>query len=175
MHYSYLLLDIISVVIIFGIIFIAPNSFLNTWYWFLGTIYIHATYYLYTIPSNSSTSSCKEMVMLRSVTLTAVTVLYLTDCRPLVPLYALLHSDMSLCVLNFLRNLKMYLQLISFLHNDITQLVEILPHIRQELYYSTKTISWVLISWWHNEQVHQQPWYCLSLTGIISSQHAKNW
>ena len=37
----------------------------------------------------------------------------------------------------FIGNTKMYLQLISLLYNDMTQVVEILPHIRQELTYST--------------------------------------
>ena len=30
------------------------------------------------------------------------------------------------------KNIDMYLQLISFLHIDMTQVVEILPHVRQD-------------------------------------------
>ena len=32
---------------------------------------------------------------------------------------------------------KMYLQFISYIHNEISQVVEIVPHVRQELTYST--------------------------------------
>ena len=38
---------------------------------------------------------------------------------------------------------KMYLQLISFLHTGMTQVVEIFPRVRQELTYST----WLLMFW----------------------------
>ena len=37
----------------------------------------------------------------------------------------------------FIENIKMYLQFISLLHTDMTQAVEILPLVRQELIYST--------------------------------------
>ena len=37
----------------------------------------------------------------------------------------------------FIGNLKTYKQFISFLHTDMTQVVETLPHIRQEHSYST--------------------------------------
>ena len=36
-----------------------------------------------------------------------------------------------------IENIKMYLQFISFLHTDKPQVAEILPHVRQELTYST--------------------------------------
>ena len=36
-----------------------------------------------------------------------------------------------------IRNIKMYLQFISYLHNEMAQLVEVLSHIRQELTHST--------------------------------------
>ena len=38
----------------------------------------------------------------------------------------------------------MYLQFISFLHSDESQVVEILPHVRQDLTYSTWSKSWVM-------------------------------
>ena len=37
----------------------------------------------------------------------------------------------------FIGNLKLHKQFISFLHTDMTQVVETLPNIRQELSYST--------------------------------------
>ena len=63
---------------------------------------------------------------------------------------------------NFFRgNKNIYLQFISFLHIAMTQVVEILPQVRQELIYSTQSIhvSWVLMFWRHKEPGHQQPWY----------------
>ena len=39
----------------------------------------------------------------------------------------------------------MYLHLISFLRTDMTQVIEILPHVRQEFTYFT--FSCVLMSW----------------------------
>ena len=66
----------------------------------------------------------------------------------------------------------MYLQSIAFLHTDMTQVVEILPHVRQELTYILHSLyHWVLMSWWRNEPWHQQPWYCLCWTEIIQSLH----
>ena len=41
------------------------------------------------------------------------------------------------CAKFFTENIKMCLLLISFLHIDMTQIVEILPQVRQELAYST--------------------------------------
>ena len=37
----------------------------------------------------------------------------------------------------FKRNINIYLHFVSFLHIDMTQVVEILPQIRQEPTYST--------------------------------------
>ena len=37
----------------------------------------------------------------------------------------------------FIGSIKMYLQLISFLHTDMTQVVGIPPHVRQNLTYPT--------------------------------------
>ena len=47
----------------------------------------------------------------------------------------------------FRGNQNIYLHFMSFLHIDITQAVEIIPQVRQELAYSTPSISWVLMSW----------------------------
>ena len=46
----------------------------------------------------------------------------------------------------FIRGIKIYVQFISLLHTDMTQVVEIPPRVRQELIYS-QSISWVLKSW----------------------------
>ena len=54
----------------------------------------------------------------------------------------------------------------SFLHTDITQVIKILPQVRQELTYSTKSVS-------RMESGHQQPWYLLCETGFIRFLHAK--
>ena len=59
-----------------------------------------------------------------------------------------------LCPEFFIRNRKMYLQFITFLHTDITQVVEILSHVRQELTYSTHSILCVLMSWRRKEPGH---------------------
>ena len=37
----------------------------------------------------------------------------------------------------FLENIKMYSQFVSFLHTDLTHVIEILPPVRQELTYSS--------------------------------------
>ena len=37
-----------------------------------------------------------------------------------------------------------------FLHTGMTQVVEILPHVKQKL-TSTSQISWVLMAWWRKE------------------------
>ena len=47
----------------------------------------------------------------------------------------------------FRRNKNLYLNFMSFLHIDMAQVLEILPQVRQELTYSTWSISWVLTSW----------------------------
>ena len=65
-----------------------------------------------------------------------------------------------------------YLQFVSFLHNDMAQVIEILPHVRQDLTYSTESISWVMMSCWCKEPGHHQP-YLLCLTWIIQSLHVK--
>ena len=59
----------------------------------------------------------------------------------------------------FRGNINIYLHFVSFLHIDVSEVFEILPQIRQEFIYSTKSISWVLMSWQRKEPGHQQPWY----------------
>ena len=51
----------------------------------------------------------------------------------------------------FRGNINIYLHFVSFLHIDKTGVVEILTQIRQEPTYSTKSISWVLMSWLRKE------------------------
>ena len=55
--------------------------------------------------------------------------------------------------------IKHILHFISFLHIDVTQVVEILPQIRQGPTHSTLSISWLLVSWRRKEPGHQQLWY----------------
>ena len=59
----------------------------------------------------------------------------------------------------------------SFLHTDMTQVVETLLHVRQDHTYSTKSISWVLMSWRHKEPGNQQQWYWLLWTLKIWFTH----
>ena len=59
----------------------------------------------------------------------------------------------------FRGNRNIYLYFMSFLQIDMTQGVEIIPQIRQEPTYSTRSISWLLMSWRRKEPGHQQPWY----------------
>ena len=55
---------------------------------------------------------------------------------------------LTLYMLNFSEETKnIYLHFISFLHIDMTQVVEILPQVGQERTYSTQLISWVPMSW----------------------------
>ena len=75
----------------------------------------------------------------------------------------------------FSGKINMRLQFISFLHTDITQLVKILSRVRQEITYSTLSITWVLMTWWHKEPGHQQPWYLLCWTELILSPHVKGY
>ena len=61
----------------------------------------------------------------------------------------------------------------SFLHIDMTQVVEILPQVRKKLTYSIQSISWVLMSWRRKEPRHQLQQYLLCLTGLIRSPYVK--
>ena len=89
-------------------------------------------------------------------------------------LWLYLGSEISpLCAKLFIKNIKMYLQFISFLHTDMTQVVENLPLISQELTYSTWSISWVLMSWRCMEPGYQQPWYWLCWSRVMKFPHVK--
>ena len=59
----------------------------------------------------------------------------------------------------FRGNINIYLHLMSFLHTNKTQVVEIPPRVRQGPAYSTQSVSWLLMSWRRKEPGHQQPWY----------------
>ena len=73
----------------------------------------------------------------------------------------------------FRGNKNIYLHFMSFPYIDITQVVEILPQVRQVLTHSTQSISWVLMSWWCKEPGHQQSWQWLCWTAIIWSPYVK--
>ena len=73
----------------------------------------------------------------------------------------------------FRGNINIYLHFVSFLHIDTTQVIEILPQIRQGSTYSTYSISWLLMSWRRKEPGHQQPRYWPSWTEITRSPHVK--
>ena len=51
---------------------------------------------------------------------------------------------LTLYVLNFSEQTKIYIYILLFIHIDMTQVFEILPEVRQELSCS-KSISWVLM------------------------------
>ena len=72
-----------------------------------------------------------------------------------------------LCAKVFKGNKNIYLHFMSFLHMDKTQVVEILLHVRQEITYSTLSVSWVLLSWQCKEPGHQQPWYLSCWTELV--------
>ena len=54
-----------------------------------------------------------------------------------------------------------------FPHIDLTQIVEILPHVRHGRSISTDSIPWVLMFWRRKEPGHQQQWSWLCWTVII--------
>ena len=54
---------------------------------------------------------------------------------------------------------NIYLQSISFLYTYMTNVVEILPHVRQGPAYFRYSIWWLLVTWRRNEPGQQQPWY----------------
>ena len=61
------------------------------------------------------------------------------------------HSDLQNCINTlhvkfFSRNIDMYFQFLAFLHTNMTQVVGILPHVRQGRTYFTLPISWLLMS-----------------------------
>ena len=59
----------------------------------------------------------------------------------------------------FRGKINIYLHFMSLLHIDMTQVLKILPQVRPGPTYSTKSISWLLMSWRRKEPGHQQPWY----------------
>ena len=59
----------------------------------------------------------------------------------------------------FRGNINIYLHLMSLLHIEMTHVLKILPQVRAGPTYSTWSISWLLMSWWHKEPGHQQSWY----------------
>ena len=61
----------------------------------------------------------------------------------------------------------------SFRHTGTTQVVEILPQIRQEPAYSVWSITCLLMSRRRKEPGHQRPWYWPSLTEITRFPHVK--
>ena len=73
----------------------------------------------------------------------------------------------------FSKNVNSYSKFLSLPHTDMTQVVEILCHVRKGLTYSTTSISWVLMSWRRLEPGHQQPWYWPSSTKISRSRTLK--
>ena len=73
----------------------------------------------------------------------------------------------------FRRNINIYLHFMSSFHIIKTQVVEILPQVRHRPTYSTKLISWLLMSWSCKEPSHQQPRYWLWWTGITQFLHIK--
>ena len=56
-------------------------------------------------------------------------------------------------------SINIYLQYLSFLHTDMTQVVEILFRVRQGHTYSTESLAWVLMPWLLVLPGHQHPWY----------------
>ena len=62
----------------------------------------------------------------------------------------------------FSEGTKIYVySLCFFLYTDMTQVVEILPQVWQELFYIFNIMGADVLPW------HQQPWYLLRLTELI--------
>ena len=59
----------------------------------------------------------------------------------------------------------------SILHMGMTQVIEILPQVRQE----HKSISCVFMSCRRKKPGHYQSWYLLYWTELIRFLHAKGW
>ena len=55
----------------------------------------------------------------------------------------------------------------------MTQVIEILLHVREGPAYFTYSISWLLLSWRCKELGHQQTWYLLCWTRLIQSPPIK--
>ena len=94
-----------------------------------------------------------------------------TSLRELIMVSLLMHIWVTrpqwvipLCTNFFSRNTNMYLQFLSFLDTDMTQVVEILSHGRQGPNYFTLSMSWVLMT---QEARHQQQWYWPTVKSLI--------
>ena len=59
----------------------------------------------------------------------------------------------------FRGNINIYFHFVSFLRIDMTQVLKILPQVREGPIYSVYSISWLLMTWRRKEPGHQQPWY----------------
>ena len=62
----------------------------------------------------------------------------------------------------FKGNINIHLHFVSFLHIDMTQVLKILPQVKEGPTYCILSISWLLMSQRHKEPGHQQPWYWAS-------------
>ena len=67
---------------------------------------------------------------------------------------------------------NIYLHFMLFFHIGMAQIVEILPQVTQELFYSQYHGCWCPCL--HKEPGHQQPWYLLCWTRLIQSRHTKD-
>ena len=85
----------------------------------------------------------------------------------------LTYEGLTLYALIFSEGTKTYICILC--HIDMTQTVQILPQVRQELAYSMQSISWVLMSWQLKEPGHRQPRYLLYWTKLTRSPHIKGW
>ena len=65
----------------------------------------------------------------------------------------------SQCAEFIFGNIKMYLYFLSFLNNEMVQVVKFLCCGRQGHVYLGWSIPWLLMSWWRKEPGHQQSWY----------------
>ena len=74
-----------------------------------------------------------------------------------------------------LGNLKTQKLFVPFLDTEMVHVLEILPHGRQGSIYPAQSIPWLRMTWRHKEPGHQQPWYCLSYTGIFSTWVKHTW
>ena len=70
----------------------------------------------------------------------------------------------------FTRNKNWYLHFMSHLLIDMAQVVKIIIQVRQEITYSTYSISWVLMSWRRKELGDQQPWYYYVQPGSLGAR-----
>ena len=71
----------------------------------------------------------------------------------------------------FRGNKNTYSHFISFFQIDMTQVVEIISQVSQEVTYSPKSKSWQLVYSQRKAPGHQQPWYWLCWTELIWSPH----